>query len=936
MLCFNKKHKDKNLEPTDFNIISDLANILKSKGYELFRENSFISLTTLMLTKINQELALLTQEKLDPGNQLLFKINQDFINDLYYLMDVFYFAPSLKLTHDLLNTIPAKIDLTHFKNLITLELYNVPTHLIVNAHHLKYKLQTFAINKSTYDFKELLISLEEKHISPNKNVDIDFEKCADDAIFHDSGNYDWPMLKKLIVRHDNLKHVYLKDLVNIKNPNIFSQLTHLDFSNQSLTTSKNFLEYIPKLRHVNLGFNQLRDIPTFHTLASSSLKKLILRNNKLESLEGVQVLSQLSILDVSNNVICFHNSLVPLKQSTHLKLLKTSGNPICLHPCHRQLVAANIHADALVRQFILDTEIVTKDHLISYFRSPNHPIKRSFIRKSIPVITAEVYVPAPQIITTTPSNKVKQPLKIRAKRPSVREISEQSCENSLCHLSVVDTALRSEDESAAFRSINNTANSTPKPINVITVSREDLAKLMRTSSPIVKFDAAHSDHPSFSLYDSPHFRAISAFMNPPLPSSIKSRADLKDGEPRRHHVRHISHDLDTETSKSDHADPTLVASSFKEGIIRPYSNCSTLLGLRSRYNGLARTRQFAGKCEEFDDVLPEMPEVLGLPRGKGGSDEYDELSLNNDPNLSLEMSTDGHHKSHNETNSSAFETALNQSSSANGGLVFGDNSAAKIDESDTYVDITNLTVPSKSLDQSYDNVSDDNQNDYVESDSRSWSSFGSSEDGIGGQGHFLDNARCQDLVRNENIPGNGTGKAPIPIHIFSDPNIFNKSRHTKSPPCLSISDLKSNSRPAFLSIDERYLRETGNDGKPINNFDLKLISSFSQIDKSLFTKTNFGIDDSPNVLNNHPAVNLVSIRFGSGRGSDTKRRIYILESEASCQSLLRLLEKYVKPSRSANHSRYESYSIDKDESAVTYLQCLKCSHKRLKPREFTS
>ncbi|KAK1406530.1 hypothetical protein QVD17_41932 [Tagetes erecta] len=83
-----------------------------------------------------------------------------------------------------------------------------------------------------------------------------------------------------------------------------------------------------KLKHLDLGFNQLRTITSFSKV-SCHISKLVLRNNALTTIRGVENLKSLEGLDISYNILSNFSELELLAGLTSLKNLWLEGNPVC-------------------------------------------------------------------------------------------------------------------------------------------------------------------------------------------------------------------------------------------------------------------------------------------------------------------------------------------------------------------------------------------------------------------------------------------------------------------------------------------------------------------------------------------------------------------------------------------------------------------------------
>ncbi|XP_076906469.1 uncharacterized protein LOC143562594 [Bidens hawaiensis] len=101
----------------------------------------------------------------------------------------------------------------------------------------------------------------------------------------------------------------------------------LDFSRNKFAKVDNLWK-CSKLKHLDLGFNQLRTISSFSKV-SCQIVKLVLRNNALTTIRGIENLKSLEGLDLSYNIISNFSELELLSGLPSLQNLWLEGNPIC-------------------------------------------------------------------------------------------------------------------------------------------------------------------------------------------------------------------------------------------------------------------------------------------------------------------------------------------------------------------------------------------------------------------------------------------------------------------------------------------------------------------------------------------------------------------------------------------------------------------------------
>nr|XP_027191193.1 uncharacterized protein LOC101491780 isoform X2 [Cicer arietinum] len=168
-------------------------------------------------------------------------------------------------------------------------------------------------------------------------------------------------LEKIICHNstDALRHVFASRITEIKDSPQWNRLSFvscacnglvlmdeslqllpavetLDLSRNKFAKVDN-LHYCTKLKHLDLGFNHLRTFAPF-TQVSCHIVKLVLRNNALTTLRGIENLKSLEGLDVSYNIISNFSELEFLVGLLYLKSLWLEGNPLCCARWYRAQV----------------------------------------------------------------------------------------------------------------------------------------------------------------------------------------------------------------------------------------------------------------------------------------------------------------------------------------------------------------------------------------------------------------------------------------------------------------------------------------------------------------------------------------------------------------------------------------------------------------------
>ncbi|XP_077236050.1 outer arm dynein light chain 1 protein isoform X2 [Tasmannia lanceolata] len=168
-------------------------------------------------------------------------------------------------------------------------------------------------------------------------------------------------LEKIICHNstDALRHVFASRIVNIKDSPVWNKLTIVSCACNGLVLMDESLQLLPivetldlsrnqfakvdnlrkctKLRHLDLGFNHLRTIASL-TEVSCPIVKLVLRNNALTTLRGIEHLKSVEGLDLSYNIISSFSELELVAGLSSLQSLWLEGNPVCCARWYRAQV----------------------------------------------------------------------------------------------------------------------------------------------------------------------------------------------------------------------------------------------------------------------------------------------------------------------------------------------------------------------------------------------------------------------------------------------------------------------------------------------------------------------------------------------------------------------------------------------------------------------
>ncbi|XP_039831193.1 uncharacterized protein LOC120692054 isoform X3 [Panicum virgatum] len=149
---------------------------------------------------------------------------------------------------------------------------------------------------------------------------------------------------------DALRHVFASRITDIKDSPVWSKLSYVSCTSNGIVLMDESLRLLPaietldlsrnkfakvdnlrkctKLQNLDLGFNHLRSISSLSEV-SSRIVKLVVRNNALTTIHGIENLKSLMGLDLSYNIISNFSELEILGTLSLLQNLWLEGNPIC-------------------------------------------------------------------------------------------------------------------------------------------------------------------------------------------------------------------------------------------------------------------------------------------------------------------------------------------------------------------------------------------------------------------------------------------------------------------------------------------------------------------------------------------------------------------------------------------------------------------------------
>ncbi|KAJ8282567.1 hypothetical protein COCON_G00050860 [Conger conger] len=310
------------------NLVRTLATLLRDNGDSVLDGSSTLTLQVGCL----QHLTCLFQQFLHSRtNQHGFLALPSHPADtpsmlqVQFLFDMLQKTISLKLINPPGPSLQSVVKIFPFKSLRYLELKRIPPHCLEGLRAVYSELQVFVCSRSVSSLQELL------------------SLCGGDL----SSALPWLELHTLNFSYNSIS--CLDESLRLLNV-----LRSLDLSHNRIQNCGEFLQPLSDLQHLNLGYNFLQRVPLLGISCRATLVKLILRNNELETINGVEQLCSLQHLDLAYNLLMEHSQLAPLSLLHNLNLLQLEGNPLYFHKNHRLCAVRHISPKAAFRRLNLD------------------------------------------------------------------------------------------------------------------------------------------------------------------------------------------------------------------------------------------------------------------------------------------------------------------------------------------------------------------------------------------------------------------------------------------------------------------------------------------------------------------------------------------------------------------------------------------------------
>ncbi|NXC44853.1 S11IP protein, partial [Penelope pileata] len=334
-----------------------------------------------------------------------------------FLFDVLQRTRSLKLVHVPNCVLQSAVKIFPFKSLRHLELRSVPPHCLRGLRFVYSQLESLTCSKCITTLEEIISA------------------CGGDL----SCALPWLELQTINFSYNSI--TALDDSLQLLNA-----LRVLDLSHNKIQDCEHYLTTLTELEYLNLAYNFLSKVPNLGIFSRSKLVTLILRNNELDSINGVEQLVNLQHLDVAYNLLLEHAQLAPLSTLHYLKKLHLKGNPLWFHQNHRSATLLHVSPRAASSSFLLDGEPLSSSDLMHLPKlvpsvsqslhtstSEKTALDRSALDSSCAADFSDSQSPAENVAVRLPRKKGKGKVKVR--RASISEPSDTEHESQALPLS---------------------------------------------------------------------------------------------------------------------------------------------------------------------------------------------------------------------------------------------------------------------------------------------------------------------------------------------------------------------------------------------------------------------------------------------------------------------------------------------------------------------
>ncbi|XP_071942051.1 serine/threonine-protein kinase 11-interacting protein-like isoform X2 [Antedon mediterranea] len=388
-----------------------ISELIRKNERQILRGESKLSLDTLSLACLNQFFAV-HYEGLGTSSTNRNGLNKASVKDVEFLYQIVQKTPVMKLVHGT-STLQGTVDISRFNNLSELEIKKVPVHLLSGLKGLRHQLKVLSCTRCINTIQEVFGN----------------HRDGDTVLEY------WPHLHTL-----DLSFNHIETLGKLME--CFPNLRSLDLSHNNIVSVEHYLKWLPKLMYLNMGYNRLKNIPELGIQGKRCLISLVVRNNNLDNLDGVEELDTLEELEASHNCIHDNKWLEVFSQLNHLAMVNLKGNPFSYEAQFRANVIGSMSAKAVKRCPIIDETPVSKEEkmlvkkkvgkrLLQKYRHSADFLESSY-SPSLTDVNASIN-DSPKFVNKKTENKLKKPKKVRTPTISNSHTKRPTNKDKLIH-----------------------------------------------------------------------------------------------------------------------------------------------------------------------------------------------------------------------------------------------------------------------------------------------------------------------------------------------------------------------------------------------------------------------------------------------------------------------------------------------------------------------
>ncbi|XP_066248736.1 serine/threonine-protein kinase 11-interacting protein [Euwallacea similis] len=315
---------------TESTILSTVANLLRPVSKDVSRGKGKLCLSTVYLSKLNKAFDENAPENLTSSFHLT-EAKASLQVDLQFLLDLVKSTIALKVIPDLVEDEESStVNISRFKNIKTLEIHKIDVKRFRGIQKLRSQIEQLSCLYNLDNLSDIL------------------DKCGGDL----SHSFNWGELKRGNFSHNQIQEI---DTVFEVTP----WLQTLDLSHNHIKCL-NIIDNLPNLKELNLSYNKLESVPKFKGAICKRLHILLLNNNFIEDITSLSTLADLHQLDLTQNCLLDHKSLLSISQMPSLYSLDLRGNPISFHSIHRTLTCNYFNKNTATLNVVLDNIPLTK------------------------------------------------------------------------------------------------------------------------------------------------------------------------------------------------------------------------------------------------------------------------------------------------------------------------------------------------------------------------------------------------------------------------------------------------------------------------------------------------------------------------------------------------------------------------------------------------